>query len=322
MNSLPFIHRTSSKAVAMPHRHLGFIAIVTITLLSLEPHHAGNLRLKRGIGFYFQAETSLIRQHTYYQKPINLNPIFLTISQMWDRNYETKTLLDQFLLQYVSSMDFETNWFAPPLFELGSFIPMSYHEAVRLCQKRKQHLPELDTWGNAKEFRDFMRKNQLQNTFAGIYQDMTDLTKRFQTTGNPFNTGWLTRDIEVHQTNGEHTFWNEHNDMELHDDIDHIVTYDKDATMIFQPAHPKYKTNHYSRWDIFTPALTKSLKTKGDDLDLWAFNAPVVCQNFGSTQTQPPESSPTESFNNRLLQQLLPQQETMLERAWNMPSVG
>jgi hypothetical protein len=26
-----------------------------------------------------------------------------------------------------------------------------------------------------------------------------------------------------------------------------------------------------------------------------------VCQNFGSTQTQPPESSPTESFNNRLL---------------------
>jgi hypothetical protein len=87
-----------------------------------------------------------------------LNPIFLTISQMWDRNYETKTLLDQFLLQYVSSMDFETNWFAPPLFELGSFIPMSYHEAVQLCQKRKQHLPELDTWGNAKEFREFMRK--------------------------------------------------------------------------------------------------------------------------------------------------------------------
>jgi hypothetical protein len=42
---------------------------------------------------------------------------------MWDRNYETKSLLDQFLLQYVSSMDFETNWFAPPLFELGSFIP-------------------------------------------------------------------------------------------------------------------------------------------------------------------------------------------------------
>jgi hypothetical protein len=130
---------------------------------------------------------------------------------------------------------------------------------------------------------------------------MTDLTKRFQTMGNPFNTGWLTRDIEVYQANGEHTFWNEHNDMELHDDVDHIVTYDQDATMIFQPAHPQYKTNHYSRWDIFTPTLTKSLKTKGDNLDLWAFNAPVVCQNFGSTQTQPPESSPTESFNNRLL---------------------
>jgi hypothetical protein len=55
----------------MPRRHLGLITIVTITLLSLEPHHAGDLRLKRGIGFYFQAETSLICQHTYYQKPIN-----------------------------------------------------------------------------------------------------------------------------------------------------------------------------------------------------------------------------------------------------------
>jgi hypothetical protein len=52
---------------------------------------------------------------------------------------------------------------------------------------------------------------------------------------------------------------------------------------------------------IFTPALTKSLKIKGHDIDLWAFNAPIVCQNFGFTQTQPPESSPRESFNNRLL---------------------
>jgi hypothetical protein len=29
--------------------------------------------------------------------------------------------------------------------------------------------------------------------------------------------------------------------MELHDDVDHIVTYDQDATMIFQPVHPQYK---------------------------------------------------------------------------------
>ena len=302
METQSIIHQPSSEAVVMPRRHLGFITIVVITLLSLEQHHAGDLRLKRGIGFYFQAETSLIRQHTYYQKPINLNSVFTAISQMWDRNFETKSLLDQFLAQYVSSMNFETNWFAPPLFELGSRVPMNYHEAIRLCQNRNQHLPELDTWDTASKFRDLMDSEEITDgVFAGIYQDMTDMTKRFITTGHPFNTGWLTRDIEVYELSGKHTFWDEHNDMELHDDVDYVATYDQDATMIFQPAHPKYQTNHYSRWGTFAPELAKSLTSKGRNLDLWAFNAPVICQNSGISQTKPPQVSPTEKFNSHLL---------------------
>jgi hypothetical protein len=164
---------------------------------------------------------------------------------MWDQNQETQELLDQFQLQYVAKMDFSTNWYAPPLFKLGSRIPLSYHEAVRLCNSNKQHLPELETWGDTQKFRDAMRENNLTMTFSGIYQDLTDMSKRFITSGHPFNAGWFTKNIIFHEISGASTSWDSDQCLALHDEIDHVVTYDEDGTMIFQVAHPQYQTNNY-----------------------------------------------------------------------------
>jgi hypothetical protein len=171
-----------------------------------------------------------------------------------------------------------------------------------------------------RDFTNFMRARAINRTFVGLYQDGARMTKRFITSGIPFNSGYMSNHIYYEGQEGK-TVLLDSKANTLHDDLDKIGTYDQEGHMIFTQLHPAYSTNRieigpktrifnsntqYWRYNIFIESLLAKMKIENIiDIDDWNTKLPVVCQNLNQARAHAPETTPTENFNNDLLFQAI-----------------
>jgi hypothetical protein len=130
-----------------------------ILLLGIWPTYAffqpRKIHIKNHIAFYFEAQTHLIRQRAYYTKQINLSQLFEATSKLYDANKATVNVLDRFLGINQPKLNVSENWNAPPHFERGSHTHLPPEIARRVCEDKGQHLPELMTHEDHKDFTTF-----------------------------------------------------------------------------------------------------------------------------------------------------------------------
>jgi hypothetical protein len=295
-----------------------------ILLLGIWHTHAffqpRKIHIRNHIAFHFEAQTHLIRQRAYYTKQIDLSRLFEATSKLYDSNAATLNILERFISSNQPKLNVSENWNPPPHFEMGSYTHLPPEIARRVCEDKGQHLPELMTHEDHRDFTNFMRTQGINQTFAGLYQDSARMTKRFITSGIPFNSGYMSNHI-YYEGQGGKTVLLDSNANTLHDDLDKIGTYDQEGHMIFTNLHPAYSTNRivigpstliydsntkYWRYNIFIESLLAKMRIENIiDIDDWNIKLPVICQNSKQAREHAPETTPTEDFNNELLFQAI-----------------
>ena len=296
------------------------IAIIILGILHTQSFLQRQVHIKNNIAFHFETQTHLIRQHAYYTKRIDLSGLFQAISELYDSNSDTYDRLSRFINVHQPKLNVSENWTPPPAFEVGSLTPLPPDIARKLCEDQGKQLPEIMTYEDQRDFIMLMKARGVNQTFAGLYQDASRLTKRFISSGIPFNSGYTNNHI-YYQDLKENKVLRDSDANTLHDDLDKIGTYTDDGYLVFAYLHPAYSTNRlfmgpssrigksdtqYWRYNVYVPkVISRMAKEHIVDIDDWNLKLPIICQTPHRARKQAPTITPTEDFNNDLLTQAL-----------------
>ncbi len=264
-----------------------------------------NLIVRNGIGFHFETTTKLIRQVAYYTKRVSIQTFINTASSMFDANMRNFADLANFETTHHTKINLTYNWTPPPLFEIFGTTTSTRPQIKAFCAQKDMILPELVKHQDKHTLTTLMRKYKLHYVFAGIGHASADMTKRYLSSGKPFNEGLFDKVLVRNQDSPTFTTMQSYELNLLHDDVDLTATYSDDGELVFQVMNPHYKTDYKERfYGTFTKNTVEYMKSqKKTNIDKLhsALTLRQVCQNKPKA-FRPPES-PTEAFNSDFLKE-------------------
>jgi len=148
------------------------------------------LMVKNYIGYHFEHIAREVRQELFVSRKIDVSPLFQGIQVL----RQTKTDLDDYChsLSLIRS-GFKLNQLPLPVDKpsqhkyvyLNKDTYASFAEAQAMCKAHNLQLPEVYTEAQSGNLTEFLRANNINYCFAGIYPDAIDAIQRFVSTGLP-----------------------------------------------------------------------------------------------------------------------------------------